>query len=290
MAFNTYPKPVQDWLMRDEGGYSNDAHDPGGITLNGVIQTRYNEYRKSKGLPQKALTKGMLGTPDWEKERDEIYQVYYARPVAYTSLPAGVDYTVYDYGVNSGPGRAGKVLRKVVGLSTATSSVTQEVVDAVKKRDPNAVIEAVNSERKNFLQGLSTCPYFCKGWLPRVARVLINSKALLKGSTDQTHTTIVPTKGKAIIPEPKIIKAVTKGAPVIPVGEEAIRQPQSWLDWFLAAPMAHGAELVLLIVGLAAFAYLVHEVINHMHTVVSEEPHPSATVVPVLENTNAVKA
>jgi lysozyme family protein len=34
-----------------EGGYSNDAHDPGGMTMMGIIQQEYDLKRQQWGLP-----------------------------------------------------------------------------------------------------------------------------------------------------------------------------------------------------------------------------------------------
>ena len=76
------------------------------------------------------------------------------------ALPAGVDYSVFDYGVNSGIGRSGKVLRRVVGLPDNTHVVTDEVLRAVAKRDPKALVIAINDERLAFLKRLKTWPVF----------------------------------------------------------------------------------------------------------------------------------
>lgn len=51
-------------------------------------------------------------------------------------LPAGVDYSTFDYGVNSGIGRSGEVLRRLVGQPADTSAITPDVIAAARKRDP----------------------------------------------------------------------------------------------------------------------------------------------------------
>lgn len=287
MAKWTYTK-AQEQLMESEGGYSNDAHDPGGVTLNGIIQEEYNKYRKSKGLPQKALTKSMLGTPAWIAERDEIYWTKYAVPMHYEEQDAGVDYTVHDYGVNSGIGRSGKVLRRVVGLPSNTSIVNAEVMAAVKKRDPLAIINAINDERKKFLQSLKTCPYFCKGWLPRVERVRKLSKDFNKGigaptvmkQAEPIPTVVTDVKaeqgGKAIVPESTTTKALVKSAVPTAGIEEAVRDGGNWYDWILGHPLETAG--ILIFAGLAV--YLVHVAIDAFHKHVSEEPMAETVVVP----------
>src|SRR3990167_4659365 len=103
-------------VLSHEGGYSTHPSDPGGVTLHGVIQVRYNQYRRERGLPLKHLTRAMARDPEWIRERDEIYKVYYANPVSFDRLPLGLDYTIFDYTVNSGIGRAPKVLQRILGV------------------------------------------------------------------------------------------------------------------------------------------------------------------------------
>jgi len=78
--------------------------------------------------------------------------------------------------VNSGIGRSGKVLRRVLGLPDNTSVVTDEVVAATRAIDPRTLITAICDERMHFLQSLKTWPVFGRGWSRRVAEV--KSKAL----------------------------------------------------------------------------------------------------------------
>src|SRR5258708_6992812 len=64
----TFPKaPLTNTLVY-EGGYSNHPRDPGGVTLEGIIQTEYEKYRVRKTLPKRPLTAQMRGTPDWTAE------------------------------------------------------------------------------------------------------------------------------------------------------------------------------------------------------------------------------
>ena len=52
------PITLQDALvftLKWEGGYTNHPLDPGGATNFGIIQTRYNEYLKSKAHAPKAV-------------------------------------------------------------------------------------------------------------------------------------------------------------------------------------------------------------------------------------------
>ena len=44
-----------DWI--NPKNFSNDAHDPGGKTMCGIIQREYDTYRKMKGLPTQDVRK-----------------------------------------------------------------------------------------------------------------------------------------------------------------------------------------------------------------------------------------
>ena len=50
-------------------------------------------------------------------EAKRIYRAKYWDAQRCDELPAGVDYAVFDYGVNSGIGRSKKVLQRVVGVT-----------------------------------------------------------------------------------------------------------------------------------------------------------------------------
>ena len=84
--------------------------------------------------------------------------------------------STHRYGVNSGIGRSGKVLRRTLGLPDNTSVVTDEVVAAARAINPRTLITAICDERLHFLRSLETWPVFGRGWSRRVAEV--KSKAL----------------------------------------------------------------------------------------------------------------
>lgn len=133
-------------LLKDEGGYTNDPRDPGGATNFGITIADYRKYINKYGTAEdvKNMTVG---------DAKRIYKPKYWDVMGCDELTSGVDYTVFDYGVNSGVGRA----RKVLGKFNTLSGVP--------------LINAINNERLAFLQSLKTWPVFGKGWGPRVERV-----------------------------------------------------------------------------------------------------------------------
>ncbi len=75
------------------------------------------------------------------------------------------------YGVNSGLGRSGKVLRRALKLPDNSSAVTEAVIAATRSIDPRLLIVAICDERLHFLQSLKTWTVFGAGWGRRVADV-----------------------------------------------------------------------------------------------------------------------
>jgi uncharacterized protein (DUF4415 family) len=82
-------------------------------------------------------------------------------------LPPGVDYAVFDFGVNSGPSRSAKFLQEIVE-SEVDGEVGPNTVAATKAADPEEVINRLCDDRMEFLRGLSTWGTFGNGWTNRV--------------------------------------------------------------------------------------------------------------------------
>jgi lysozyme family protein len=151
-------------LLVHEGGYTDHPSDPGGPTNFGITIADYRRYVKPDATADDVRSMRV-------EEAKTIYKTRYWDAQYCDRLPSGVDYAVFDYGVNSGVARAGKVLRRVCGLSDSDWRVTDVVIAAVQKRDPKALVIAINDERLAFLKRLKTWPVFGTGWARRVAQV-----------------------------------------------------------------------------------------------------------------------
>ncbi len=150
-----------DRVLKDEGGYSNHPADPGGPTNFGITLTDYRKYINSKGT---ALDVKNMRLEDAK----QIYRTKYWDALDCDNLSSGVDYSCFDYGVNSGLGRPRKALQRFKSLSGTS------------------LIDAINDERMAFLRSLPTFPIFGKGWVRRVAGVREYSKFL---ATKKDNTT-----------------------------------------------------------------------------------------------------
>ena len=172
MTASTYPEAIRRLLMH-EGGYTNHPSDPGGPTNFGITIHDYRKYVKADGTADDVRRMSV-------NEAKAIYRSKYWNAQACDRLPAGVDYSLFDYGVNSGVGRSGRVLRRICGLPDNTHVVDDAVLAAVAKRDPAALVAAINDERLAFLKRLRTWPTFGKGWGRRVAEVRAHALALAR--------------------------------------------------------------------------------------------------------------
>ncbi len=162
MVKQTYDKAITE-VFEWEGGYTNDAADPGGPTNWGITIFDARMYWKADATAAdvRAMPKSVAS---------EIYVKHYADPVKYDLLPAGVDYAVLDYGINSGIGRAAKVLQRITG-AVVDGKIGLATVEAARAMDPADLVRRICDERLAFLQRLGTWPVFGNGWGRRVAGV-----------------------------------------------------------------------------------------------------------------------
>jgi lysozyme family protein len=99
-----------------------------------------------------------------------LYKKKYWDKVCGDELPTGLDLSVFDLAVNSGPGRAAKMLQKVLGV-TQDGAIGPQTIAKALNVDSSKLIEDYNAERLAFLQALPTWGTFGKGWGRRVAEV-----------------------------------------------------------------------------------------------------------------------
>ena len=195
MVASTYDDALRR-LLAHEGGYTHHPSDPGGPINFGITIHDYRKYVRpgATAADMKAMRLD---------EAKAIYRAKYWDALACNALPAGVDYCVFDYGVNSGIGRAARVLQRVAGVAD-DGKVGPQTLAAVRAREPKAIVAAICDERIAFLQRLKTWPVFGKGWGRRVAEVRAASLAMtdkvvaaLKVSTSAPGKGVVPLNAAA---------------------------------------------------------------------------------------------
>lgn len=160
-------------VLEHEGGYSNDAGDSGGPTMWGITIHDARAYWKRDATANDVRHMPLAVAK-------EIYRTKYWGKMDCDELPSGVDYAVFDYGVNSGISRAAKVLQRFVGV-TADGVIGPKTVLAAKAfQDPALLVNDICDERLGFLRHLGIWRIFGKGWNTRVREVRAGALAMAK--------------------------------------------------------------------------------------------------------------
>ena len=147
-------------VLKHEGGFVDHPDDPGGATNKGITHKTYSDFL---GRPLEDVDE-LKNIPDEHVQL--IYKQGYWDKVKGDNLPSGVDFAIFDWAVNSGPGRAAKALQKAVG-ATADGAIGPKTLAAVEAADAAEIIKAVADEREAFYRSLRTFNTFGKGWLRR---------------------------------------------------------------------------------------------------------------------------
>jgi hypothetical protein len=166
------------FIFKAEGGYSDNANDPGGPTNFGITLATLKAYEGDQNLTAEEVKKL---TPDVAKE---IYRTAYWNRMQCGSLPNGLDLEVFDFGVNAGPGEAVKMLQKIVGV-TADGSIGPITLSAIGQLKPRDLISRYSDARLAFYKALNK-PEFEQGWATRANQIETASLNML----DQSQTAI----------------------------------------------------------------------------------------------------
>lgn len=151
-------------VLAHEGGYADHPADPGGATMKGVTQRVYDAWRSRRGLAPRPVRR-IAGA-----ELEAIYRAQYWAPLRGDALPVGLDYCLFDAGVNSGPAQAARWLQRSLGVE-ADGVIGEATLGALAGRDVGALVNAVCDRRIAMLRALKTWRHFGAGWTRRVAEV-----------------------------------------------------------------------------------------------------------------------
>jgi len=164
-----FPKILTETLHH-EGGWADHPKDPGGATMKGVTLQTYSDF-----LGRPATKDELRKIPD-----DHLLAIYrkgYWDKVKGDELSAispGLAACVFDFAVNSGPGRAAKALQGLCGAVTdgAIGANTLKQVKAwVEMLGPQKAVDAYQAYRQHYLESLDTFATFGKGWTRRITEM-----------------------------------------------------------------------------------------------------------------------
>ena len=160
-----------DLVLKSEGGFVNNPKDPGGMTNLGVTASTWANFkgRNTNEKEMRSLTRDDVAP---------LYEKKYWDACKCDDLPSCVDYLVFDFAVNSGPGRSVKTLQRALGLPEdgAVGPVTIQTIDVMDKTE---LIARFSDAKKQFYESLPTFATFGNGWLKRVDEARVNASNML---------------------------------------------------------------------------------------------------------------
>jgi len=161
--------------MKWEGGFTNNPLDPGGPTNFGIIQSRYDQYRKAVGQPRRSVKDITVA------EYTAIYDQYYWEPVRAKWLDGTLGLALFDTAVNMGVG--GALRRLQISLEVPlTGTWTQAISDHIHESDQLDI--ALNicklriAKRYERIRERPDQKVFLKGWLNRDNDLLKKVKSM----------------------------------------------------------------------------------------------------------------
>ncbi|TFZ55893.1 hypothetical protein E4V01_20460 [Methylorubrum sp. Q1] len=159
-------------VLAHEGGYVDHPADPGGATNLGVTIGTLSDWlgRPASKAEVKALTRATVAP---------IYRKNYWDRVRGDELPAGVDYCVFDFAVNSGVGRAIPAFQRAIGVAD-DGKIGPLTLGAAREKPAVQTVERICADRLAFLRQLSTWGTFGKGWSRRVEGVRADALAMAR--------------------------------------------------------------------------------------------------------------
>jgi lysozyme family protein len=151
------------FTLKEEGGNSDDPHDPGGRTHKGIIQREYNAWRQAHNESMQDVYNAS------DEEVNDIYYQQYWLPYC-PQFPAGLDLCFFDLAVNGGPAEAVKILQRALGVN-ADGHLGLVTMGALKTANVAHTIVSYTVQREAFYRSLRLFKYFGRDWIGRSERI-----------------------------------------------------------------------------------------------------------------------
>jgi lysozyme family protein len=152
-------------LIGHEGGLSMDPRDrgnwTGGKRDSGTLKgTKY-------GISAAAFPSLDIASITLEQAR-QIYRTKYWEPAGCDMLPEPLRFPVFDLAVNSGPGRATRLLQRAVG-AVEDGSIGPKTLMSIHNMPPDRILRRLDAHRLLLMTDDPTFVAFGRGWVKRVA-------------------------------------------------------------------------------------------------------------------------
>jgi lysozyme family protein len=196
MAIATFDLALR-LVLAHEGGFVNHPDDPGGATNRGITARTLAAH-----LGRNVTVDDVRNISDHTVAT--IYRRNYWDAARCSVMPAGLDYAVFDFAVNSGVSRAVRTLQTVLGVN-ADGVIGDITLRAILNADVTQLIFDLCDRRMAFLKGLRTWRTFGRGWTRRVMGLNDGSSEDDNGVIDRA--VVMAAKGVPTLP-----RAVDDGA------------------------------------------------------------------------------
>jgi lysozyme family protein len=164
---------IMDHVFVSEGGYAERDSEPGGAVNMGISFAAYRDWWAREKMP---------GSPTWEhlkgltRDRAEhIYKTWFFDPVHFGQLPAGVDYAMVDFAVNSGVGGAIRAVQRYMKFPVTgridTNKTDAAFFWALRSRPARQVIDDICEARLLLMVSSRKWERFKNNWTKRLALV-----------------------------------------------------------------------------------------------------------------------
>ena len=149
-----------------EGGFVDNAHDPGGATCHGITLVSYQQWSKNPSLCAADIRTIPSDTVT------SIYATNYWKATLCDALPAGVDLMVFDESVTSGCCRSVRLLQEALGMSGSAvdGCPGPATTAAAGKADPATLIQSLAARQLAFYRALPSFATFAAGWTARLEK------------------------------------------------------------------------------------------------------------------------
>lgn len=148
-----------DFVLKHEGGYSNDPHDPGGETNFGISKRAYPHE------DIKAMTAGRAR---------QLYLRDYWDPLKCGYLPSPLALMVFDCAVNQGQPTAGYLLQEALGVKQ-DGVVGLVTIQAAQRSDIMKTLASLTALRCDRYAKAKNTGIYGKGWFRRTVECLITA-------------------------------------------------------------------------------------------------------------------
>ncbi len=144
--------------------FSNNPHDPGGATMDGITQAEYTRWCNAHDIVPAPVIKIT------EEEGQEIYYTDYWLPNCPKCLP-GLDLCVFDSNVNQGQTQSTRILQFAINISV--DGIWGPQTDAAVKAivSTNAAIQAFTLRREAVYEETKNFNCFGTDWMRRANEI-----------------------------------------------------------------------------------------------------------------------